>query len=393
MKTKSLVYVFLVFFMFQACKKKSVADFNSNFSIFKEQISSFTSGIITAQSDIRVMLAVNKKDWKVNQVLDDDLFDISPSVAGKVVALSENTVAFIPEKKLKSDTEYKVTFKLSKVLNVKTELEDFKFTVKTIKQDFLVTTNDIQSYSKEYQYLNCVIKFADNIDFEDAKKLVEAEQEGNDLKIKFDKSQTSKTEFKFVIDSIQRMDSESIVEIKYDGDDCDIDRKDKIDYKIAAKNDFKVMNVEVPEGNIQSLFVNFSEPLEKNQNFAGLVNIQNTSNLKFSTQGNLLKVYFNNEPTTTEATPAVIDAVADATVADSAVVVDSTAAVVVDATAVVVDATAVAVDTTAVAIVEPVFVEAVVEEPTEAEKVLSGELLLEVFQGIESEYGQKMKQD
>ena len=202
MKTKNLVYLFLVFFMFHACKKKSVADFNSNFSIFKEQISSFTSGIVTAQSDIRVVLAVNKKDWKVNQVLDDDLFEISPSVSGKVVALSENTVAFIPEKKLKSDTEYQVTFKLSKVLEVKQELEDFKFTVKTIKQDFLVTTSDIQSHSKEYQYLNCVVKFADNIDFEDAKKLIEAEQNGDDLKIKFDKSQTSKTEFKFVIATI-----------------------------------------------------------------------------------------------------------------------------------------------------------------------------------------------
>ena len=382
MKTKNLVYLFLVFFMFQACKKKSVTDFNSDFSIFKEQISSFTSGIVTAQSDIRVVLAVNKKDWKVNQVLEDDLFEISPSVSGKVVALSENTVAFIPEKKLKQDTEYQVTFKLSKVLNVKTELEDFKFTVKTIKQDFLVATNDIQSYSKDYQYLNCVVKFADNIDFEDAKKIIEAEQDGNNLKIKFDKSQTSKTEFKFVIDSIQRLDSESVVQIKYDGGDCDIDRKDKIEYKIAAKNDFKVMNVEVPEGNIQSLFINFSEPLEKNQNFAGLINIQNTSNLKFSTQGNLLKVYFNNEPESSVATPATIDAANTTTAVAAAVQA--------------VDSTTVAVDTVAVATVattEVVAVSVAETVATEAEKVLSGELLLEVFQGIESIYGQKMKEN
>jgi alpha-2-macroglobulin len=382
MKTKNLLYVFFAIFMFQACSKKSAADFNSDFSIFKEQISSFTSGIVTAQSDIRVVLAVNKKDWKVNQVLEDNLFEISPSVSGKVVALSENTVAFIPEKKLEQNTEYQVTFKLSKVMKVKKELEDFKFTIKTIKQDFLVTTNDIQSYSKDYQYLNCVVKFADNIDFEDAKKIIEAEQDGNDLKIKFDKSQTSKTEFKFVIDSIQRFDSESIVQIKYDGGDCDIDRKDKIDYKIAAKNDFKVMNVEVPEGNVQSLFINFSEPLEKNQNFAGLVNIQNTSNLKFSTQGNLLKVYFNNEPTSTQTTPTTIYAASTTTAVAAAVQA--------------VDSTTVAVDTVAVATVattEVVAVSVAETVATEAEKVLSGELLLEVFEGIESIYGQKMKEN
>ncbi len=391
MKTKNLVYLFLVFFMFQACKKKSVADFNSNFSIFKEQISSFTSGIVTAQSDIRVVLAVNKKDWKVNQVLDDDLFEISPSVSGKVVALSENTVAFIPEKKLKSDTEYQVTFKLSKVLEVKQELEDFKFTVKTIKQDFLVTTSDIQSHSKEYQYLNCVVKFADNIDFEDAKKLIEAEQNGDDLKIKFDKSQTSKTEFKFVIDSIQRFDTESIVEINYDGGDCDIDRKDKIEYKIAAKNDFKIMNVEVPEGNIQSLLINFSEPLEKNQNFAGLVNIQNTKDLRFSTQGNLLKVYFNNEPAPTEATPTTIDTTSTTTTTDIDEV--ETATEVVDSAAVAVDSTSAVAATKAVEAAVDTTATVEIVEPTEPEKVLSGELLLEVFEGIESIYGQKMKEN
>ncbi len=398
MKTKILVYLFLAIFIFQACTKKSQANFNSNFSLFKEQISSFTSGIVTSQSDIRVVLASNKKDWKVNQVLDDDLFEISPSVSGKVVALSENTVAFIPEKKLKSGTEYQVTFKLSKVVEVAKEFEDFKFTVKTIDQDFLVTTQDIQSYSKQYQYLNCIVKFADNIDFEDAKKLIEAEQNGDNLKIKFDKTQTSKTEFKFVIDSIQRFEKESIVEINYDGGDCDIDQKGKLEYTISALNDFKVMNVEIPNEVNKTLLINFSEPLVKGQDFSGLVSIQNTKDLRFSTQGNLLKVYFNNdaipeEPTVVE--PAVAESVAVAT-ESAAVNIDTTSAAsttespadaateAVSAAVAVVDSTATTTET----------VEAAVEaEPEQPEQVLTGELLLEVFQGIESQYGNKMKEN
>jgi hypothetical protein len=40
--------------------------------------------------------------------------------------------------------------------------------------------------------------------------------------------------------------------------------------------------------------INFSEPLCKNQDFSGLVSIENARNLKFSTDGNLLKV-FNNQ--------------------------------------------------------------------------------------------------
>ncbi|HQK39840.1 MAG TPA: hypothetical protein PLO52_06955, partial [Flavobacterium alvei] len=235
MKAKGLVYVFFVFFVFQACSKKS-SDFNSDFSLFKEYINSFTGGVVSTTSDIRVVLAFDKKEWKANQVLDSDLFDISPNVDGKVVALSNNTIAFIPEEKLKSDTEYQITLNLDKLISVKKELSEFRFTIKTIKQDFAVETHDVQSYNKDFQYLNGTLKTADNIDLETAKQLISAEQKGKNLKIKFDKTVSSGTEFKFIIDSIQRFPEESKVEISYDGSDFNIDQKGSVDYVIAAKD-------------------------------------------------------------------------------------------------------------------------------------------------------------
>jgi hypothetical protein len=62
-KTKGLIYVFCVFFLFQACGRKSAADFNSDFSLFKEFIVSFTGGIVSSESDIR-FLAFDKKNGK-----------------------------------------------------------------------------------------------------------------------------------------------------------------------------------------------------------------------------------------------------------------------------------------------------------------------------------------
>jgi uncharacterized protein YfaS (alpha-2-macroglobulin family) len=378
-KAKRLVYVFLVFFILQACGRKSAADFNSDFSLFRAYITSFTGGIVPSQSDIRVVLAFEKKEWKVNEELDDDLFDISPNVHGKVVALSSNTIAFIPEKKLKPGTEYQVTLNLDKLITLpkeeEKELSKFNFTVKTIKQDFTINTLDIQSHSKEYQYLNCVLKTADDIDLETAQKLVEASQKGNKLKIKFDNSVKSGKEFKFIIDSIQRFSEPSELEIAYDGNDFDIDQKGKIDFPITGINEFKVIKVEIPDENNQSVSINFSEPLEKGQDFAGLVAIQNTNNLKFATQGNVLKVYFSNE----KAAPKVVH---EAVVADTIA-----AAVAVDSASVVVDSAAVAVSEVTVE-AEP---EVVAEEP-ESDQNITGELLLEVFQGIESQYGKKMEQ-
>ena len=380
MKARKLVYVFFVFFILQACGRKSAADFNSDFSLFREYITSFTGGIVPSQSDIRVVLAFDKKEWKINEELDDDLFDISPSVNGKVVALSSNTIAFIPEKKLKPGTEYQVTLNLDKLITLpkekEKELSKFNFTVKTVKQDFTINTLDIQSRSKESQYLNCVLKTADDIDLETAQKLVSASQKGENLQIKFDSGAKSGKEFKFIIDNIKRYSEPSELEIVYDGSDFDIDQKGKIDFPITAINEFKVIKVEVPDENNQSVSINFSEPLEKGQDFQGLVAIQNTNNLKFSTQGNILKVYFSNEKAAPQVVHEVVaeELVAVATVDSASVTVDS-AAVVVDSAAAVVEE-------------EPEVVEETVPEQN-----ITGELLLEVFQGIESQYGQKMKED
>jgi len=293
MKTKGFVCVFLSLILFQACSKKSATEFNSDFSLFKSYLTSFTGGIVPAKTDIRVVLAFDKKEWKANQVLDRDLFDISPNVDGKVMALSSNTIAFIPEKKLEQHTEYRVTFHLSKLIKVPEKLSDFNFTIKTIKQDFIVTTNDIQSYSKDYQYLNGTLKSADELDFETAKKLITATQKDKKRNVRFDKALSSKTEFKFIIDSIQRYKEDSLLEIAYDGNEFDIGQKGTIKFPIAGKDNFKVVDIEVPDNSNQTLLINFSDPLQRGQNFAGLVAVESAQNLKYATQGNVLKVFFD----------------------------------------------------------------------------------------------------
>lgn len=293
MKTKGLIFVFFAMLVFQACQKKSAAEFNSDFSLFKEYITSFTGGIVPARSDIRVVLSFSKSDWKPNQPLDNDLFSISPSVNGKVVALTGNTVAFIPDQKLEQNTEYQVTFHLSKLVKVPEKLNDFNFSLKTIRQDFIVTTNDVQSYGKDYQYLNCTLKTADELDLKFAEKLVVAVQKNTPLHIKFDKSRSSKTEFHFVVDSIKRYVEDTEILIEYDGTRQNIDQKGTIKFPIAGKDNFKIIDVEVPDGTNQSVLINFSDPLQKGQNFNGLVMMESAENLKFATQGNVLKVFFD----------------------------------------------------------------------------------------------------
>ena len=105
MKSKFGIILTIVLVFFYSCGKKNSA-FNSDFSLFKEYIKSFSPGLISSNQYIRVVLNFTKSDWTPETYLDQDLFEISPSVAGKVVVISNNTVAFIPEKKLENGVSY-----------------------------------------------------------------------------------------------------------------------------------------------------------------------------------------------------------------------------------------------------------------------------------------------
>ncbi|MFY8009351.1 MAG: hypothetical protein ACOVNW_06600, partial [Flavobacterium sp.] len=80
MKTSKILGLLVAMLLWQSCSKKSASDFDSDPSLYKDYITGFSSGFVSVNSDFRVQLAFNKSDWKPNQELDSDLFDVSPSV-------------------------------------------------------------------------------------------------------------------------------------------------------------------------------------------------------------------------------------------------------------------------------------------------------------------------
>lgn len=293
MKTLRLLLSFAVITsLLHSCSTESGKDFDSDFTLYRDYISSFSTGLISTRADILVGLAFAKKEWQVNQELDEDYFSVSPSVDGKVIYLADNIVAFRPANPLDQDTEYRVTLHLSKFINTPNGLGDFNFRVKTLKQDFLVTAQDLQSYNRDWQYLNGQLKTSDQMDLATAKKLVTAEQEGRKLPIRFDGKSGTATEFHFIIDSIQRKAHNSKVKISWNGKPANIDREGSEDFEIPGKDNFKVITMEAAPGDNQTLLINFSDPLRKDQDFSGLVSVENIEGLKYAVDGNLLKVFF-----------------------------------------------------------------------------------------------------
>ena len=294
MKFKKVLLFLLITVSIVSCKKKNPQEETDNLFKFKEYINYSTTGVVSVAENIQIGLAKEVEDWQPNTEISDNIVSISPSVKGKLTVLNSRTFSFDPEEDLKPDTEYTVKVSLTKIYDkVPSEFKAYTFKFKTIEPNFTINTNNIQSYSKEWQYLEGILRSADVISLESVENLVSATQKGKNLSVKWDPVMQSSTIYEFKIDSIQRFEEDSEIEIKWSGKEYGIDNSGNSKMMIPGINNFSIINVNVIQSPEQHLAINFSDPIKKQQNFKGLVSIQNAKNLKYVVDGNVLKVYPN----------------------------------------------------------------------------------------------------
>ncbi|WP_417370561.1 alpha-2-macroglobulin family protein [Gelidibacter japonicus] len=276
-----------------SCKKDSPSNEETdNLFKFRDYISYTTAGRVSIADPIIINLTNDVEGWTIGQEISDKIVTIKPHVQGKLLVENAHALVFKPDETLQPDTEYSVTVKLDKIYkNQPKEFGTYTFQFKTIAPNFNVVTNNLQSYSKNWQYLEAALKSADIIDIKDAKQLVEAWQNGKKLKLQWNESIEKSKVFEFKIDSINRLIEDSEILVKWNGKAIKADNSGENKLSIPGINNFTIVNVEVVQTPEQYLSLNFSDPLKKQQNFDGLVTIQNSKNPKFIVDGNVLRVY------------------------------------------------------------------------------------------------------
>ncbi|MEP3837532.1 MAG: MG2 domain-containing protein [Algibacter sp.] len=291
---KKLIALVFILSLVVSCKNKIVE--TDNLFKYRAYISYTTSGITSVANPIQINLANEVDGWELDQEITDNIFSIKPHVDGKLTAGNTHTLLFTPDENLEPDTEYTVTIKLADIYkNIPKGFKDYTFQFKTITPSFNIETNHLQSYSKNWQYLEGVIKLADVIAIKDAKTLVNASQNGKNLSIVFNEANTSSKYFEFKIDSINRKVEDDKILIKWNGKAIKASNEGENTMAIPGINNFSIVNVDVIQSPEQYLSLNFSDPLKKQQNFDGLVTIQKVNNPKYVVDGNVLKVYPNTK--------------------------------------------------------------------------------------------------
>ncbi len=294
MKVNVISLLFFGFVLILGCtsKEDKTANTFSDLSKYETYVSEVSHGIISTKSDVRVVLQQPVSGWENGNEQDKKLLLVSPKVKGRVVSLDDRTIAFIPEKGFKQDTEYSFTFNLGEIeKSASNEIKKMVFGVKTLKQQFNVYTEALQSYSKDWQYLKGQIRCADVLSLETAKELISVKQNGKEVKIKFEEYTNGESQFYFKIDSIPRLDDDSVLDVSWDGAKFNIESSGNNSITISGKNNFTVLEATVEPSAKSVIHINFSDPVKKAQNFKGLVVLEGDNNPKFSVNGNLLKVF------------------------------------------------------------------------------------------------------
>ena len=284
--------VLLLLFVF-SCKDKDKHSETDNLFKFKEYISYNTYGNQSITTDIRVELVKPLEQFELTQELSaDDYLKISPATKGKLVVENGKTLIFQPSEYLKTDTEYTITVKLDKFYeDISKEFKSYTFSFHTITPNFKVNLGKLQSYSKQWQYVEASVEASDVISLEKAKQLVSALQDGKKLKLKWPSEEKEARYFNFTIDSINRKIDDSEILIKWDGKPISAENKGENTLKIPGQNNFTIVDISSTLAPAALLSINFSDPLMENQDFAGLVTIENIQDLRYEVNGNVLNVY------------------------------------------------------------------------------------------------------
>ncbi len=261
---------------------------------FKEYVQAFTSGVVSTHTTVKVRLANDYADSSLfGTPISEKLFSFKPSIRGKAKWIDSRTIEFSPEDKLPPKKFYEVEFYLSNLLKVPDSLKTMEFQFQTIQQDFEIKVENHKAYNKSDLSIEKIYGTLHTADFADDKQIeaiLTAQQDGKQLLISWVHDAQKKLHY-FQVDSVKRGKVKSNVCLSYNGKPIDAKTKGEQTIEIPFLGKFALTNVRLVQSQEQYLLVQFSDPLEENQNLEGLIKIAKSMDLRYTIEDNELKIY------------------------------------------------------------------------------------------------------
>ncbi|TWR31036.1 hypothetical protein FPZ43_00695 [Mucilaginibacter pallidiroseus] len=282
----ALILIALVIYFGRSNHKKTVDP------AFSQYIESYTTGVVSRQSNIRIKLAGEVQLAHGQNEEIKNAFDLSPGVDGKAYWVDERTIEFRPDEKLERDKKYSVDFNLGKIVKVAGEYEHFKFELQTVKPDFTVTFGGLQTSSptaSDKMKLTGILQTADVEDNAAIEKILNTTYP-TATTITWQHNPMGKIH-QFTINGLVKNNTSNKLKVNWDGSNLGISKTGSQEFDIPSIGDFKVLDIKAIQENDQYVAVYFSDPIMVGQELSGLITIGNTADPAYTIDGSVVKVY------------------------------------------------------------------------------------------------------
>lgn len=290
-RSVAFLSLFLVFTFFHSCKKsQDVPVFNPEFINF---VSGYTFGVVDKNTEIQVILLKPVEDTNGLHKKAQSLFKFSPKIKGKARYTDAQTFVFTPDEPLDLGTVYRAKFKLGDVMEVKKELRTFPFQFETERQHVHFSYSTLHSYpDPSYQYLEGVVRLGDEVEVEKLEKMMIARLGTQNKKVSW--TQNYGTRYQFRIDSIKRQEKSATLVCIIDGKAIGASEVYNKQYVLRGLADFNISNIDTKFEPEQEITIDFSDPLDPDQDLTGLIQLSGVNKLQMQRYNNSVKIFFTN---------------------------------------------------------------------------------------------------
>ncbi len=277
--------VLILLITFISCTSKIDSEPTTQFQD-NDYVSGVTNGEISAYGEIGITFKNDVPKEKQNLV---GLLSFSPSIRGDEEWVNDKTLVFRPTNPLKNGQSFTGEINLRKLFNLSEEEENFGFEFSVIEQDFEIELGGLSPDSNNPNEITIAgtLLTADISKAKDVQNSIKAFLNGDKLEVLFDGKSLSK-KHTFVISGIERTDKTGRLEILWEGDALHSKRKGSRSIEIPRIGAFELIQTQIFRDENPRIELVFSNPVDANQNFNGLVTLDNGNELNVIVSDNIL---------------------------------------------------------------------------------------------------------
>ncbi|MFT4523400.1 MAG: hypothetical protein ACI8ZN_002353 [Bacteroidia bacterium] len=262
---------------------------------FVHHISAFTSGVVSKNQVITIVLKDAIDPTKVKPSDLQNVFEFSPPIKGLARWNDERTISFTPSEPLSRGTIYMTVFNLGKLKKVQANLKKFPFRFETKKPGIWLGSLNAQTYPDQnyrLKFVECNVSVNDVEDLELVKSCITANYQGKPFP--FSLKSSGALQYVLRMDSLPRGEENRKAELAVSAKPMGGNHTFSKAVIVHGLGNFRVTTIQVENEPDQKVHVYFSDNIAETQNLQGLLKIDDKPITQFSLNGNKLTFFPEN---------------------------------------------------------------------------------------------------